>query len=429
MTMEDTILIKINKSYVEGMSAEELYKATSISWVISVDKLEEGNLKYFCAVYQNNIKEVYELHGHEPDQNEGKEARFILIGRLASDEIRNKLINLDVSNFHKGKGNPIKYNNLETLLNSRNKNQLPNIKENDEEIQVVEKEEELQKLDDIFISGAMQYNIIELLKYKKNIILQGSPGVGKTYIAEKLIKNTFNITEKQLLLVQFHQSFSYEDFIEGYRPNKEGKFELQDGLFKQFVVDALQNAERDYFVIIDEINRGNLSKIFGELFMLIENDKRGKKIKLAYSKEEFTVPGNIYFIGTMNTADRSLANLDFALRRRFSFVHIEPAFNGEALDKFVTFLSNKGISEQFVNMIVHNINKVNQEIRNDFRLGKGFEIGHAYFTNVKGVHEISNWYNNIVEYELVPLIEEYYFDDEIKCKELIEVLTSGRFEI
>lgn len=167
--MEDTILIKINKSYVEGMSAEELYKATSISWVISVDKLEEGNLKYFCAVYQNNIKEVYELHGHEPDQNEGKEARFILIGRLASDEIRNKLINLDVSNFHKGKGNPIKYNNLETLLNSRNKNQLPNIKENDEEIQVVEKEEELQKLDDIFISGAMQYNIIELLKYKKTL--------------------------------------------------------------------------------------------------------------------------------------------------------------------------------------------------------------------------------------------------------------------
>lgn len=419
MTIEDTILIKINNSYVEGMSADELYNATSISWVIAQKKLEEGNIKYFCAVYNNVIQEVYELESFERDTNEGKEARFILHGKVVSDELRNRLNNLGVHNIHKGKGNPIKYISMDTLLNLQH----------EDESSIENGIETKQEVNDIFISDEMQLKIVNLLKYKKNIILQGSPGVGKTYIAEKLIKNAFNVSDEQLLQVQFHQSFSYEDFVEGYRPNEEGKFKLQNGLFKQFVKDSLQNDKKDYFVIIDEINRGNLSKIFGELFMLIENDKRGKNIKLAYSQEDFTVPTNIYFIGTMNTADRSLANLDFALRRRFSFVHIEPAFTGESLNKFVTFLSNEGISERNMNRIVKNINIINQEIRSDYRLGKGFEIGHAYFTNVKGVHDINEWYNNIVEYELVPLIEEYYFDDEIKCKELIEVLRSGSFEI
>ncbi|WP_179209973.1 MULTISPECIES: AAA family ATPase [Bacillus cereus group] len=420
MTIEDTILIKISYSYVEGMSADKLYNATSISWVISQKKLEEGNIKYFCAVYNNVIQEVYELESFERDTNEGKEARFILHGKVASDEeLRNRLINLGVHNIHRGKGNPIKYTSMDTLLNSQH-----------EEESLIENEVETkQEVNDIFISDEMQLKIVNLLKYKKNIILQGSPGVGKTYIAEQLIKNAFNVTDEQLLQVQFHQSFSYEDFVEGYRPNAEGKFKLQNGLFKKFVKNSLQNDKKDYFVIIDEINRGNLSKIFGELFMLIENDKRGKNIKLAYSQKDFTVPANIYFVGTMNTADRSLANLDFALRRRFSFVHIEPAFTGEALNKFVAFLSNKGISERNMNRIVENIYTINQEIRSDYRLGKGFEIGHAYFTNVKGIHDINEWYNNIVEYELVPLIEEYYFDDEIKCKELIEVLRSGSFEI
>lgn len=419
MTIEDAILIKINQSYVEGMSADELYNATSVSWVISQNKLEEGNIKYFCAIQSNLIKEVYELESFERDTSEGKDKRFILHGKVASNELRDKLINLNVRNIHTSNGNPIKYTSIDTMLKSQN----------EDPITIENEEEPKQLINDLFISDEMQLKIVNLLKYKKNVILQGSPGVGKTYIAEKLIKNTFNVTEEQLLQVQFHQSFSYDDFVEGYRPNEEGKFELQNGLFKQFVKDALQNDKRDYFVIIDEINRGNLSKIFGELFMLIEKDKRGKKIKLAYSKEDFTVPENIYFIGTMNTADRSLANLDFALRRRFSFVHIEPAFNGEALDKFFNFLSNEGISDQFVNRIVININKINQEIRNDFRLGKGFEVGHAYFTNVQGVHDINEWYNNIVEFELVPLIEEYFFDDEIKCKDLIEVLISGSVEI
>ncbi|PDZ86126.1 AAA family ATPase [Bacillus toyonensis] len=419
MTVEDTILIKINNSYVEGMSTDELYNATSISWVIAQKKLEEGNIKYFCAVYNNLIQEVYELESFERDTNEGKEARFILHGKVASDELRNRLNNLGVHNIHKGTGNPIKYTSMDTLLNLQH----------EDESSIENGVETKQEVNDIFISDEMQLKIVNLLKYKKNIILQGSPGVGKTYIAEKLIKNAFNVTDEQLLQVQFHQSISYEDFVEGYRPNEEGKFKLQNGLFKQFVKDSLQNDKENYFVIIDEINRGNLSKIFGELFMLIENDKRGKNIKLAYSQEDFTVPTNIYFVGTMNTADRSLANLDFALRRRFSFVHIEPAFTGESLNKFVTFLSNEGISERNIKRIVKNINIINQEIRSDYRLGKGFEIGHAYFTNVKGVHDINEWYNNIVEYELVPLIEEYYFDDEIKCKELIEVLRSGSFEI
>ncbi|MCU5661160.1 hypothetical protein OCB16_18275, partial [Bacillus cereus] len=204
MTIEDTILIKISYSYVEGMSADELYNATSISWVISQRKLEEGNIKYFCAVYNNIIREVYELEDFEPDTNKGKEARFILHGKVASDEeLRNKLINLRVHNIHKGKGNPIKYTSMETLLNSNR----------EDESSIENEVEKKQEVNDIFISDEMQLKIVNLLKYKKNIILQGSPGVGKTYIAEQLIKNAFNVTDEQLLQVQFHQSFSYEDFV------------------------------------------------------------------------------------------------------------------------------------------------------------------------------------------------------------------------
>ena len=172
--------------------------------------------------------------------------------------------------------------------------------------------------------------LVDILKIKKNIILQGAPGVGKTYAAKRLAYSIMGEKDvERVMMVQFHQSYSYEDFIMGYRPTATG-FELKKGVFYNFCKKAEIDTDRDYFFIIDEINRGNLSKIFGELFMLIENDKRGIPLQLLYADEKFSVPRNAYLIGMMNTADRSLAMLDYALRRRFAFVDLKPGFETEA---------------------------------------------------------------------------------------------------
>ena len=161
--------------------------------------------------------------------------------------------------------------------------------------------------------------LVNVLKMKKNIILQGAPGVGKTFTAKRLAYSIIGAKNPdRVQMLQFHQSYSYEDFIEGYRPTENG-FTIKKGSFYKFCKLAEDDDENDYFFIIDEINRGNLSKIFGELFMLIEKDKRGIELQLLYSDENFSVPANVYIIGMMNTADRSLAMLDYALRRRFSF--------------------------------------------------------------------------------------------------------------
>lgn len=177
------------------------------------------------------------------------------------------------------------------------------------------------------------YNsLVSLLEHKKNIILQGAPGVGKTFAAKRLAYSIIKRKDPSLVkMVQFHQSYSYEDFVRGYRPTDKG-FEIKNGPFYDFCKKAEEDSENRYFFIIDEINRGNLSKIFGELFMLIEADKRADPLKnnqpsvqLLYRDpekgvEEFSIPSNLYIIGMMNTADRSLALMDFALRRRFGFL-------------------------------------------------------------------------------------------------------------
>lgn len=260
-------------------------------------------------------------------------------------------------------------------------------------------------LNDVFMDKSQYARLKSLLLTKKNVILQGAPGVGKTFAAKRLAYSILGEVDKSHVeFVQFHQSYTYEDFIMGFRPNEEGGFYLKRGIFYNFCKKAKADPDSKYFFIIDEINRGNLSKIFGELLMLIENDYRGESIKLAYSDELFDVPRNLYIIGMMNTADRSLAMIDYALRRRFSFFDMIPAFQTEGFKAYQKKLDNK----QFDN-IIDGIVKLNEVISNDDSLGQGFCIGHSYFCNQKEVN--IEWLQNVIDYDILPMLKEYWFDD------------------
>jgi 5-methylcytosine-specific restriction protein B len=224
-------------------------------------------------------------------------------------------------------------------------------------------------------------------------------------------------------MVQFHQNYSYEDFIMGYKPVDDG-FELKMGTFYNFCKKAEGESDKPFFFIIDEINRGNLSKIFGELMMLIEGDKRGDKhrIKLAYKSELFSVPKNLYIIGMMNTADRSLAMMDYALRRRFSFFDVEPAFDKSAFKSHLT----KYVGSAMADKVVSRFKELNKKIADESNsgLGKGYCIGHSYFCAPPVTDQTADeWYSAIIEYEITPLLYEYWWDDKDKAEDCIKELT------
>ena len=268
-------------------------------------------------------------------------------------------------------------------------------------------------LKDVFITEPEYDKLCSLLLKKKNIILQGAPGVGKTFSAKRLAYSIIGEkNENRICMVQFHQNYSYEDFIMGYRPNDSGGFELNSGVFYNFCESCKENPGKHYFFIIDEINRGNLSKIFGELLMLIETDKRGEehKMKLVYGEKPFYIPDNLHIIGMMNTADRSLAMIDYALRRRFSFYTMKPAFENADNNGFGDYM--KQIDCKLYHNAVAKIKELNSAIRNDSSLGKGFEIGHSYFAPEKVSVIDDEWVRNVIEYEIIPLIEEYWFDND-----------------
>lgn len=270
-------------------------------------------------------------------------------------------------------------------------------------------------LNEVYMSETNYQLLVNLLKNKKNIIMQGAPGVGKTFAAKRLAYSMIGVKDpNRVMMVQFHQSYSYEDFIEGFRPAATG-FELKKGPFYNFCKKAEDDLENDYYFIIDEINRGNLSKIFGELFMLVENDKRGISLQLLYSGDKFSVPENVYIIGMMNTADRSLAMLDYALRRRFAFFEFSPAFQTNGFRKYRQEKNNK----KFDNLI-NAVEKLNAAIENDETLGRGFRIGHSYFCTDKVIDDM--WLNSVITYEIVPLLNEYWFDEPNKVREWEYVL-------
>lgn len=288
-------------------------------------------------------------------------------------------------------------------------------------------------LNDVFMDLDEYDRLVGLLEMKYNVILQGAPGVGKTYAAKRLAYSIMGEEdESRIKFVQFHQSYSYEDFIQGYRPSDNG-FVLKNGVFYDFCHKAENDIDRPYFFIIDEINRGNLSKILGELMMLIEKDHRGERLNLLYSNEEFCVPKNIRIIGMMNTADRSLAMMDYALRRRFAFYSFKPAFenndNNENNEnngnndknenkKFEAYINSK--HNYKFKALINAVKELNKEIADDDNLGEGFKIGHSYFCTDEDITD--EWLNNVIEYEIKPLISEYWFDEPKKVKKQIDEL-------
>ena len=282
----------------------------------------------------------------------------------------------------------------------RDVNPLPQIRE----IETYDSDRFLAK---VFMTSAKYESLIRMLKAKKNIILQGAPGVGKTFAAKRLAYSIMGEKDdSRIEFVQFHQNYSYEDFVMGYKPD-ENSFELRKGIFYSFCQKAASAPEKDYFFIIDEINRGNMSKIFGELLMLIEKDYRGTPLTLAYNGLPFSVPKNLYIIGMMNTADRSLAMIDYALRRRFSFFDMEPGFDSEGFSAY-----QKDLNSEKLDKLVNEIKELNREITEDKSLGKGFCIGHSYLCGAETCSD--EWLQGVAEFDIVPMLAEYWFDESDK---------------
>lgn len=266
-------------------------------------------------------------------------------------------------------------------------------------------------LNEVYIDEEQYEEIMGTLKRNKNLVLQGPPGVGKTFAARRLAWSMMGKEDNDRIeFVQFHQSYTYDDFVRGYKASEDG-FELKDGIFYRFCQKAGSRPDEYFFFIIDEINRGNLSKIFGELLMGIEKDHRGENITLE-DGTSFLVPKNLYIIGTMNTADRSLAMLDYALRRRFSFIDMKPAFLSSGFQKYLKEIDNKKLTS-----LVDMIKTLNDVIKKS--LGEGFCIGHSYFCGLdrKNRKELDKELCSIVKYDIIPTLKEYWFDDENKFEE------------
>lgn len=277
-------------------------------------------------------------------------------------------------------------------------------------------------LNEVFMTETDYDKLVALLKYKKNIILQGAPGVGKTFTAKRLAYSLIGTEDdNRIAMVQFHQNYSYEDFVMGYRPSENG-FELRSGVFYDFCETARNDINNEYYFIIDEINRANLSSVFGELLMLVENDYRDKHVNLVYKKDElFSVPHNVYIIGMMNTADRSIAMIDYALRRRFSFFTMKPGFESNGF-----MVWQHKVSNDVFDTLIEKIKKLNADIAADGSLGEGFCIGHSYFVYAEKnipANGVEAWLRNVVYYDICPMLDEYWFDDKQKSEHWQNELT------
>ena len=295
---------------------------------------------------------------------------------------------------------------------------------------------ELYEVDDIiedgcFIARAELENILAQLRSEKNIILQGPPGTGKTWLAKRLAYALIGAKDKdKLKAIQFHSNISYEDFVIGYRPSSDGTLKLRSGPFLEMIHEAKNDDTHKYVVVIEEINRGNPARVFGEMLTLLEADKReeGEALQLSYGDEEVFVPPNLFVIGTMNIADRSLALVDFALRRRFAFIDLQPNLG----NKWKNWVHEQiDIPKEFLEEIGQRVKKLNDTIANTPSLGEQYKIGHSYFipsgntiaANYKG--DYTAWYKGVVKTKIEPLLREYWFDAPDTAKKEAEKLSGG----
>lgn len=259
-------------------------------------------------------------------------------------------------------------------------------------------------LKEVFLNEKSFQDIVSLLMENKIVLLEGAPGVGKTFTAKRLAYAIMGEKdEDRIEFVQFHQSYSYEDFVMGYKPSENG-FILQEGVFYRFCKKAMNEPDKMFFFIIDEINRGNLSKIFGELLMLIEGEYREQSVTLAYGGK-MKVPENLYVIGMMNTADRSLALMDHALRRRFRYFEMYPGFDTDGFKAM-----QKAYSNRTYDRLIEMVKELNRAIRDDDSLGEGYQIGHSHFCTKSACTD--EWLRRVVSYDIIPTLKEYWFDDK-----------------
>ena len=271
--------------------------------------------------------------------------------------------------------------------------------------------------DGCFLDRAHLERLLTRLRDKKNLILQGPPGTGKSWLAKRLAFALIGEKDSEkVFAVQFHPSLSYEDFVRGFRPAGNGVLKVVDGVFLTAVRQAQDAQESQFVVVIEEINRGNPAQIFGELLTLLETDKRTpeEEIELPYADENgdrgVYLPDNLHVIGTMNLADRSLAMVDFALRRRFAFASLEPQINARWREWVV---KERGIDDALVDDIATRVERLNDQIRTDRNLGRHFCIGHSFVTPAEPLasRTTREWFRNVVETEIGPLLQEYWFDD------------------
>jgi len=272
--------------------------------------------------------------------------------------------------------------------------------------------------DGCFLPPSELERMLRRLRDKKNLILQGPPGTGKTWLAKRLGMALVGhlVQEPQLRSVQFHPNLSYEDFVRGWRPTANGGLALHEGVFMQMVKGALEHPRQTHVLVIEEINRGNPAQIFGELLTLLEAGKRTPRdaMQLCYPDPDGVhrpvhVPGNLYVIGTMNIADRSLALVDMAFRRRFAFVDLEPSLGTAWREWVVTRIQ---LEASAADTIQQRLEQLNSTIAADSRLGKAFRIGHSYVTPSQSLAGRSSrdWFAEVVATELRPLLHEYWFD-------------------